>query len=456
MTIQYMPRGRLPLWLGHFNGTVLPEVWRMCFFTCMMALWLTVIYNPLRKSVREGGKKTFLYYVFHDCDAFFGLCTTFVTFTLSFFNATVFGRWWKLRELCGGVNGKTVDTTLLLSAYIDDDDERNEMIRTLWLAHALHAASVDGRTHPEENLVARLEEQGLVKGAHEREALLQCSSMTSSTPLAIAYGWFTARFRASLEKVDPTLRSGLLMKMQDNVSAMRGSAADVLMYLSTPVPLAYTHLLEVTVTVYVLIAPMGLVPRLLWMAIPGCFIVTLVFYGFMCVGKLMLNPFDTHSQDSFETSDFLRGTRIACLEVAACVARPPETVPLPLVGIIPGRGEVGKTKEPSTPRGTWRPFWQLDSERREPADDAGGANGGGGAAEPSGGLRRRRPPTGPHSPTATSPLLGPALGGAVPPNADLKSASSESLPEVVKLSAVPLGRKRMTSPSPFAGLGAAM
>ena len=181
-SIQYSPRGRLPLWLSHYAGTVLPEVWRMCFFTCMMALWLCVIYNPLRKEVREGGKKSFLYYVFHDCDAFFQMCTTFVTFTLSFFNATVFGRWWKLRELVGRVNGKTVDTTVLLSAYIDDEDERNEMIRTLWLAHALHATSVS--MTPEENLLARLTEQGLIKGDEEREALEQCSSMSSSTPLA--------------------------------------------------------------------------------------------------------------------------------------------------------------------------------------------------------------------------------------------------------------------------------
>jgi hypothetical protein len=33
------------------------------------------------------------------------------------------------------------------------------------------------------------------------------------------------------------------------------------------------------VTIYVMMAPLGLVPRLLWMAVPGCFIVTLIFYG---------------------------------------------------------------------------------------------------------------------------------------------------------------------------------
>ena len=50
-------------------------------------------------------------------------------------------------------------------------------------------------------------------------------------------------------------------------------------------PLAYTHLLEMMVVMYVLMAPIGLVPRLLWMAVPGCFVTTLIFYGFMCVGR---------------------------------------------------------------------------------------------------------------------------------------------------------------------------
>ena len=127
---------------------------------------------------------------------------------------------------------------------------------------------------------------------------MQCSNLKSSTALSIAYGWFLQRFRDALSDIDASCRSGLITTVQSNVSAMRGAASDVLMYLSTPVPLAYTHLLEVTVTIYVLIAPFGLVPRLLWMAVPGCFVVTLIFYGFMSVGKLMLNPFNRHSQVS--------------------------------------------------------------------------------------------------------------------------------------------------------------
>ena len=110
MVVAYQPRRRL--FLHHFTGTVLPEVWRMIAFTCAMALIMCFVYDPMRRSVRDGGKKSILYYVFQDVDAFFSMCTAFVTFILSFFNATVFNRWWKLRELVGSVNGRTTDTTV--------------------------------------------------------------------------------------------------------------------------------------------------------------------------------------------------------------------------------------------------------------------------------------------------------------------------------------------------------
>ena len=297
MTVAYKPRRPV---LFMYTGTVLPSVWKISVITMMCALALCFVYNPIRRAVARGEKKSFLYYVFHDCDAFFAMMTPFVTFVLSFFNATVFQRWWKLRELCGTVNGKTIDTTVTISAFFDSEEERNAMIRFLWLAHALHAESIHLKSDREQGRARLLElsSEGLIQGEEELHALMQCSNLKSSTALSIAYGWFLQRFRDALSDIDPSCRSGLITTVQSNVSAMRGAASDVLMYLSTPVPLAYTHLLEVTVTIYVLIAPFGLVPRLLWMAVPGCFVVTLIFYGFMSVGKLMLNPFNRHSQVS--------------------------------------------------------------------------------------------------------------------------------------------------------------
>merc|ERR1719436_340309 len=74
------------------------------------------------------------------------------------------------------------------------------------------------------------------------------------------------------------------------------------MHLNQMIPLAYCHLLEVMVTIYIIISPIALVPSLLWMAIPISPVVTLFFYGFFVLGTAMLmDPFaseagfDTHS-----------------------------------------------------------------------------------------------------------------------------------------------------------------
>ena len=211
-----------------------------------------------------------MYYIFQDCDAFFTMCTTFVTFILSFFNATVFQRWWRLRELCGTINGRTVDTVVVLSTYIHKEEELGELMRYLWLAHALHIYSIQsGDLTTEEELLERLQQDGLLTHDDEVEALRICSSFQSSTPLSVAYGWFTSRLYKDLRYIPTSCHAPLLQLCQTNVSAMRGAAGDVLMYLNTPVPLAYVHLLELTVTIYVVMAPIGLVPRLLWMSIPG-------------------------------------------------------------------------------------------------------------------------------------------------------------------------------------------
>lgn len=386
MTVTYRPRQLLVL--RHFQGTVLPEVWRMCAFTCALAYCLCHVYNPIRQTVRDGGRKTFLYFIFHDCDAFFGLVTSFVTFILSFFNATIFGRWWKMRELCGTVNGRTVDTTVLLSAYIKDQERLDEMLRILWLAHALHVHSVQP-SH--EGLLQQLVEGGLLMPGEELEAMQQCSSLASSTPISIAYGWFSSRFHEALLELPASLHSGLLQTVQANVSAMRASASDVLMYLSTPVPLAYTHLLEMMVVIYVLMAPLGLVPRLLWMAVPGCFVTTLIFYGFMCVGKLMLNPFDPQSSDAFDVNAFLKGTRFACLEVNSAVG--------PYRGSAkPAHSAAANAAKPPAANG------HAHRAGEAGADEAPLLSSRENSLEELSGLRRRR-----LSPAA-SPLLSAALG----------------------------------------------
>ena len=52
-----------------------------------------------------------------------------------------------------------------------------------------------------------------------------------------------------------------------------------MMHINQQIPLAYYHLLEVMVTLYILITPIALVPSLLWVAVAVAPIVSLFFYG---------------------------------------------------------------------------------------------------------------------------------------------------------------------------------
>jgi len=96
----------------------------------------------------------------------------------------------------------------------------------------------------------------------------------------------------------------VLYMVNVNVQLMRQAAQDMMMYKKTPIPIAYTHLLEVFVKIYVLTAPVALVPLLLWMAPPVVMLVTFFFYGFLSLGRMMFDPFKDEP-DSFPTADWL-------------------------------------------------------------------------------------------------------------------------------------------------------
>ena len=102
-----------------------------------------------------------------------------------------------------------------------------------------------------------------------------------------------------------------------DVSVMRGAAADVMMYRNTPIPMAYTHLLEVFVKIYVLIAPIALVPVLLWVAPIVSMLITFFFYGFLKLGRMMFNPF----KDEALVHHVLKYALIYALTTARSVAR---------------------------------------------------------------------------------------------------------------------------------------
>ena len=51
-----------------------------------------------------------LMHLFRDMERVLTYFTGFLTFILSFFNSITYSRWWKMRELCGGIIKRTVNT----------------------------------------------------------------------------------------------------------------------------------------------------------------------------------------------------------------------------------------------------------------------------------------------------------------------------------------------------------
>ena len=195
---------------------------------------------------------------------------------------------------------------------------------------------------------------GLLKPGGEYDAIERCvadaGGRSTSTPFAVVYGWFLRRFTRSARRARRDRRARVPWRRAAAraraVGDARSAAADVLMYLSTPVPLAYTHLLEVTVTTHVLIAMPASCRGCCGWPSPAasssrsrtarnsaqfwrnsgatlaqfCAVISpaaprAMYYGFMCVGKHMLAPFDAARHDAFDTANFLRSTRVASLEV---------------------------------------------------------------------------------------------------------------------------------------------
>jgi hypothetical protein len=79
----------------------------------------------------------------------------------------------------------------------------------------------------------------------------------------------------SMRHLNPTVFSLYRLTCERATSA----AEDLMMHINQQIPLAYYHLLEVMVTLYILITPIALVPSLLWVAVAVAPIVSLFFYG---------------------------------------------------------------------------------------------------------------------------------------------------------------------------------
>ena len=95
--------------LFRVSGTVIPLLWRMTLLSTLACTVACFVYDPLRRRSKFdpphadalNADERLIFKIFADLEEVLRYFTGFVTFILGFFNATVFNRWWKMRELCG-------------------------------------------------------------------------------------------------------------------------------------------------------------------------------------------------------------------------------------------------------------------------------------------------------------------------------------------------------------------
>ena len=158
---------------------------------------------------------------------------------------------------------------------------RRELIRRLALAQALALQAC----HRVRDLEWLVESKLLTRDGKEFLALQKVAGPGYNE----AYSWFLTAHKTYVATMCEAEHRGTVVYCNNMfVVGASNDAEDLMMHLNQPVPLAYSHLLEVMVTIYVLITPLALVPSLLWVAIFVAPLVTLFFYGFYLLGTNML------------------------------------------------------------------------------------------------------------------------------------------------------------------------
>jgi len=295
------------------SGTVIPMVWRMSLLTAVVTWLACLTYDPLRRGHKSDTllhSEKVMMNIFKDMERLLTYLTGFITFILGFFNSIVFHRWWKMRELCGNIVESSQNTALHVAVFFVKEpqgtedgraalrDARRHLVRLLGLAHALSLQACH-RVRDHNWLVER---RLLERDGAEHRALQGLVGPGYNE----VYGWYIAASYSYASKgmIDDKVSASVLYLMRWALCNASNCAEDLMMHVNQQIPLAYCHLLELMVTLYCLIAPMALVPALLWVAIIVAPIVTVFFYGFFTLGTSMLmDPFQQES--GFDTNSFL-------------------------------------------------------------------------------------------------------------------------------------------------------
>jgi len=277
-------------------GTVLRAL-----ILCGVATWAG-FYNCDNLVARSGGdeEKWRLCIPLSNSEAL--LLSSLVAFLLGMFVQITFQRWWETRKLLQVVMGKANNLSLLIGTYIIGSDEatdraRKTCVRYLNLAHASVYKQATGSDD-----IGDLLDRKMV--TEEEWALLR----HISTKHSVIYMWVAELIRDCSRAGHLLFPDTMLPVFQADVSALRTSVDDLMMYITCQIPYSYVHLLTLITKLHLLLIVLysstliavgfsKLSLERMFMGYLINFANQIIYDGILRFHSELVNPFGTDMQD---------------------------------------------------------------------------------------------------------------------------------------------------------------
>eukprot|EP01104_Vermistella_antarctica_P008745 TRINITY_DN2213_c3_g1_i1.p1 TRINITY_DN2213_c3_g1~~TRINITY_DN2213_c3_g1_i1.p1 ORF type:complete len:391 (+),score=63.33 TRINITY_DN2213_c3_g1_i1:321-1493(+) len=251
-----------------------------------------------------------------------------VNFLLSLFISLTFSRWWDIRSKIGVVVQNSNDLALKVAAYVVGDDAKTEHVREEIVRYLNLSFSVSFKQALKTDNVEDLIQSGLMT---EREWKLL---KPLPSRYMMVYYWVADLINQSCLAGRVPYPERVVPNMHLNITAARGAAADLFMYLNCQIPFFYAHLIGFMVNIHLLMISingatwvgqgiqLGSVSGVIW-GYARVIFSTLIYQGLLQLHSSLATPIGT-SSSHFAHKDYEKALQKSTRAAIAQVGRTPQ------------------------------------------------------------------------------------------------------------------------------------
>ncbi|MCV3239135.1 bestrophin family protein [Mesorhizobium sp. ZC-5] len=264
-------RPRPSFWKLFFvmRGSVVPRILPQIFGFALYGAVVVALVKALELDLGNAGV------------APFALLGVALSVYLGFRNNAAYDRWWEARKLWGQLVFEIRNLSRAASALIADRDElRPLLMDSLAFCHFLRGElrKVD----------AREQARGFVGDA--AEAIFAASNQPDAAMRRMGQRIGALKRRGTLEPMDFRI-------LDERLSALSAMQAGCERIMGTPLPFAYTLLLQRTAYIFCLLLPFGLAFSAGWATPLFTALIAYTFFGLDALSEELEDPFGTQAND---------------------------------------------------------------------------------------------------------------------------------------------------------------